>query len=207
MHRIVFDLGAVVLRWQPAALLRRLLPLHARDEASTAHWLAQVFEGYQGDWAGYDRGSLSAAELVARIAARTGLPLQAVRTVVDAVPHELQPLPDTVALIGRLRQAGHRLHFLSNMPAPCAELLEQREAALFAHFDSGLFSARVGLIKPEPAIYALAQSHFGAAPQQLVFLDDHEPNVRAARKAGWNALRFEHAQQAEQAMRDAGWVA
>jgi hypothetical protein len=35
--RIVFDLGAVVLRWQPAALLQRLLPEHAHDTASTAH--------------------------------------------------------------------------------------------------------------------------------------------------------------------------
>jgi putative hydrolase of the HAD superfamily len=204
MAHIVFDLGAVVLRWEPAALLRRLLPLHTRDAASTAHWLAQVFQGYQGDWADYDRGTVSGPDLVARIARRTGLAAETVRMVVDAVPHELQPLPETVALIARLRAAGHRLHYLSNMPAPCADVLEQREAALFAQFDSGVFSGRVQLIKPEPAIFALAEQRFGVPGRELVFLDDHEPNVRAAQAAGWRALQFSHAAQAAQGLRALG---
>ncbi len=204
--RIVFDLGAVVLRWQPAALLQRLLPEQAHDDASTAHWLGQVFQAYGGNWADYDRGVVAIPDLVARIATRTGLPPTAVRAVVEAVPHELQPIPETVAFIHRLHAAGHTMHYLSNMPAPCADVLEQREAALFARFASGVFSGRVQLIKPEPAIYALAQQRFGVPAAQLVFLDDHEPNVVAARAAGWKALRFEHAAQAEAALRAEGWL-
>lgn len=203
--RIVFDLGAVVLRWQPAALLQRLLPEQAHDAASTAHWLSQVFQAYGGDWADYDRGVVAASDLVARIAKRTGLAPAAVQAVVEAVPHELQPIPETVALIHRLHAAGHTLHYLSNMPAPCADVIERREAALFARFESGLFSGRIHLIKPEPAIYARAQAHFGAPPCELVFLDDHLPNVQAAQAAGWHALHFEHAAQAESALREAGW--
>jgi putative hydrolase of the HAD superfamily len=205
--RIVFDLGAVVLRWRPAALLQRLLPAQAHDAASTAQWVDRVFQAYGGDWAEYDRGTVLATELVARIAARTGLAPAATQAVVDAVPDELRPMPESLALIDRLRAAGHTLHYLSNMPAPCADTLEQREAALFARFDSGVFSSRVHLIKPEPAIYTLAQQRFGAPAQELVFLDDHEPNVVAARAAGWKALRFEHAQQAEAELRAAGWLA
>ncbi len=204
--RIVFDLGAVVLHWQPAQLLQRLLPQHAHDDASTAHWLAAFFQGYGGDWGAYDRGTVEPDALVQRIAARTGLDASAVRQVVEAVPQELQPIPQTVAFIGRLRAAGHRLHYLSNMPAPCAEVLESREAALFAQFESGLFSSRVHLIKPEPAIFARAIEHFGAEPAELVFLDDHGPNVLAAQAAGWRALRFEDAAQAEAGLREAGWI-
>jgi putative hydrolase of the HAD superfamily len=204
--RIVFDLGAVVLRWQPAALLQRLLPEHAHDTASTAHWLRQVFQAYGGDWADYDRGVVAASDLVARIAKRTGLAPAAVQAVVEAVPHELQPIPETVALIHRLRAAGHTLHYLSNMPAPCADVLERREAALFAHFDSGVFSGRVHLIKPEPAVYTFAQQRFGVPAQELVFLDDHEPNVKAAHAAGWHGVVFRDATQAEAEMQAAGWV-
>jgi putative hydrolase of the HAD superfamily len=166
-----------------------------------------VFQAYGGDWADYDRGVVAAPDLVARIAKRTGLAPAAVQAVVEAVPHELQPIPETVALIHRLHAAGHTLHYLSNMPAPCADTLEQREAALFARFDSGVFSSRVHLIKPEPAIYTLAQQRFGAPAQELVFLDDHEPNVVAARAAGGKAQRFEHALQAEAELRSAGWLA
>jgi len=206
MKRIVFDLGAVVLQWQPAEVLARVLPGRVVDAASAAHWKAQVFQGYGGDWGDFDRGTVSVADLVTRIAARTGLSASEVQAVVDAVPRELRPIPEAVALIGRLRAAGHRLHYLSNMPAPCADVLEQREASLFAQFDSGVFSGRVLHIKPEPAIYALAAQRFGAAPGELVFLDDHEPNVVAARDAGWHGVHFRDAAQAEAALRAAGWV-
>ena len=207
MKRIVFDLGAVVLRWRPAEVLARELPGRVVDAASAAHWQAQVFQAYGGDWGDYDRGTVSVPTLVARIAARTGLAPAEVQAVVDAVPRELQPIPETLALIARLRAAGHRLHYLSNMPAPCADVLEQREAALFAQFDSGVFSGRVHHVKPEPAIYALAAEHFGAAPEDLVFLDDHGPNVDAARAAGWQALQFHDAAQARRDLRLAGWIA
>lgn len=207
MKRIVFDLGAVVLQWRPAEVLARELPGRVVDAASAAHWQAQVFQAYGGDWADYDRGTVSVPDLVARIAGRTGLSPAEVRAVVEAVPHELQPIPGTVALIDRLRAAGHRLHYLSNMPAPCADVLEQREAALFARFDGGVFSGRVHHVKPEPAIYALAAQRFGAAPDELVFLDDHAPNIMAARAAGWHGVVFHDAAQAEAEMRTAGWLA
>lgn len=207
MKRIVFDLGAVVLRWRPHEVLRRALPHRVAGATDAAHWAAQVFQGYGGDWADYDRGTVAVPELVARIAARTGLAPAEVQAVVDGVPEELRPLPDSVALIERLRAAGHRLHYLSNMPAPCADVLERREAALFAHFDNGVFSSRVQRVKPEPAIYALAAGRFGAAPDELVFLDDHEPNVAAARAAGWQGVHFRDAAQAEAALRAGGWLA
>jgi putative hydrolase of the HAD superfamily len=205
VKRIVFDLGAVVLRWRPHEVVRRALPARVAGAADAAHWAAQVFQGYGGDWGEYDRGTVGVPELVARIAARTGLAAAEVQAVVDGVPQELVPMAETVALIDRLRAAGHRLHYLSNMPAPCADVLERREAALFARFDDGVFSGRVRHVKPEPAIYALAAKRFGAAPDELVFLDDHEPNVAAARAAGWQALHFRDAAQAAAALRAAGW--
>ena len=46
------------------------------------------------------------------------------------------------------------------------------------------------LAKPDPAIYALAASRFGHAPQRMLFIDDSEANVRAARESGWHAHHF-----------------
>ena len=81
--------------------------------------------------------------------------------MVDAVPAELQPMPDTVALLRRLHAQGRRLHFLSNMPRPYAEHLE-REHDFVGCFESGVFSARVQQIKPEREIFDIAARHFGA---------------------------------------------
>ena len=206
MKRIVFDFGGVVFHWRPTRLLQRELPQHATDEASAALWAQAIFEGYGGDWAEFDRGTLEVPELVQRITRRTGLAGADVLRVVMAVPVELQPQAATVDLLSRLRDAGHRLHYLSNMPRPFAALIEAREPFM-PWFDSGVFSAREGVIKPEPAIYELAARRFGARPDELVFLDDHLPNVQAARALGWNALHFSDAGNAEAAMRDAGWMA
>lgn len=200
----VFDFGRVLFQWRPEALLRQVLPQRAGDEASARHWAAQVFQGYGGDWGDFDRGTVQPPDLARRIAGRTGLTVAEAMAVIDAVPAELQPLPDSVALLQRVRAAGHRTFYLSNMPAPYADHLERTHDFVQA-FDDGVFSARVGLNKPVPEIFALAQARFGVPAHTLLFLDDHAPNVAAAQAAGWQALLFSDAAQAEQALRQAGW--
>ena len=204
MKKIVFDFGGVLFRWQPPRLLQRELPHLGLDDPSARALAARFFQSYGGDWADFDRGTVSGPNLVERIARRTGLSADDVQRVVDGVPRELQPIPDSVALLKQLRDAGRRLHFLSNMPASYATHLEEQHSFL-SWFHSGVFSARVEMIKPELPIYRLAAARFGHAPDDLVFLDDHLPNVLAARDAGWNALHFHDAVQAESELRTHGW--
>ena len=201
---IVFDFAGVLFRWQPLHMLQRELPRRACDEASARRWVEAIFQGYGGDWADFDRGSVGVTDLVHRIAARTGLDEGEVRTVVDAVPAELQPVPETVALLRRLHAAGRRLFYLSNMPEPYARHLESTHDFLGC-FESGVISARVGCIKPEASIFELAAARFGVAPASLLFLDDVAGNVQAARAAGWQALQFVDAAACEQQMRDNAW--
>ena len=206
LKHIVFDLGAVLFSWRPRQLLMRELPHLATDELAAAHWEAQIFQSYGGDWSEFDRGTVTALELVLRIVQRTGLAAPDVAIVVEAVPRELRPIGATVAWLHKLADAGHTLHYLSNMPEPYARKLES-ENPFFARFASGVFSCRVQHNKPEPQIYQIAAQRFGAAPEQLVLLDDHAPNVAAARAQGWNAVQFRDAMQAQTELRRAGWIA
>jgi putative hydrolase of the HAD superfamily len=170
-------------------MIRRELPWRAANEAQARRLVEAIFQGFGGDWDAFDRGTVQPDALVERIAARTGLPAAEVRAVVDAVPRELQPMPGTVALLARLRDAGRTLHYLSNMPEPYAAHLE-REHDFVGWFASGVISARVHHVKPEPAIFALAAERFGGRPEELLFIDDVAANVAAARRAGWQALQF-----------------
>lgn len=203
--RIVFDFAGVLFHWQPLELLKRELPHLATDPARTQRLAQDIFQAYGGDWAEFDRGRVDVPELVRRIAVRTGLQPADVQAVVDAVPLELQPIPETVALLQRLHGDGRRLHFLSNMPLPYAEHLE-REHAFLGCFESGVISARVGQIKPEPAIYRIAQHSFQAQAAQLCFIDDVADNVRAARQAGWRAIHFVGAADCEAQLQALGWI-
>jgi putative hydrolase of the HAD superfamily len=197
--KLVFDLGGVVFRWQPQAFLPRLMPASAATPDAALRFGQRFFEGFGGDWGEFDRGRLEAGPLAERIAARIGLAVDEARRLIEAIPDELQPLPDTVALLRRLRERGHALFFLSNMPAPYARHLQARDDTLRL-FDGGVFSSQAGLIKPEPALFAHAAAAFGGAPAELLLIDDIAANVAAARAAGWQALLFEDARGCEAAL-------
>jgi putative hydrolase of the HAD superfamily len=186
---VVFDFAGVLFGWHPPSMLRRLLPELAPHEAAAEALAASLFEDWRGDWLAFDQGLADAAQTAERIARRTGLPLAAVRAAMDEIPRELQPIAGTVALLEGLHAAGTRLFFLSNMPAPYAASLE-REHGFLDLFEAGLFSGREHLSKPDAAIFERASARFGLSPAELLFFDDVQANVNAARAAGWRAERF-----------------
>ncbi|WP_088316917.1 HAD family phosphatase [Kineosporia sp. R_H_3] len=192
MH-LVFDLGGVLLRWRPLELVRRALPHRADDAERLAR---SIFGHPGGEWSRFDRGLLDADGVVAGIAVRTDLTPDDLRAVLAQVPSELVPVPSSVALLERLHDGGTPMFYLSNMPAPHADRLEA-EHAFFGLFADGVFSGRVHLAKPDPAIFEVAQERFGVPAGDLLFLDDHAPNVDAARSAGWHALLFTDAAACE----------
>lgn len=193
---VVFDFGGVLFDWQPHEFLARLLPeLTPTPEAARA-LAADFFEGWGGDWAAFDRGTIEPEALAQTIARRTGLAVHDTRKVIDGVPHELQPVAGTVALLHRLHAAGHGLYYLSNMPESYAQHLQAKHGFLRL-FRDGVFSARVKLIKPEPAIYAHALAAFDIAAEHTLFIDDVAHNTDAARAAGWQAVHFQDPTQCE----------
>ena len=193
---VVFDFGGVLFRWQPEEFMPRLLPRLAVDAASTRALVRDFFEGFEGDWGEFDRGRIDADGLADRIARRTGIAAGEARFAIDAVVDELTPLADSVVLLRRLHARGHGLFFLSNMPLSYAALLESRND-FFGLFRSGLFSSRVGLVKPEPALFRLAIASYGVDPFDTVFIDDVERNLVAASAFGWRGILFRDAPQCE----------
>lgn len=201
---LVFDFGRVVFRWRPEVLVATHLAHRLTDVEPAGHWVGQIFQSFGGDWQEFDRGTVDIPVLARRIAARTGLAEAEVLAVIDGATQELQPLPDTVAWLRRLHAQGRPLHYLSNMPEPFAAHFERTHDFL-GFFESGVFSARVRLVKPEPEIFAHAATVYRRAPEALLLLDDHLPNVLAARAAGWQAVHFTDAAQAEAEVAALGW--
>jgi len=201
---LVFDFGRVVFRWRPEVVVAATLPHRAGDDAATKHWTSQIFQAYEGDWQHFDRGTVEPPELARRIAARTGLTEDEVHAVIAACPAELEPLPDTVAWLRRLHARGTPLHFLSNMPEPFA-LHFERTHDFMELFESGVFSSRARMVKPEPELFAHAAQVFGRVPEALLLIDDHLPNIVAARAAGWQGVHFVDAAQAQGEVEALGW--
>ena len=204
---IVFDVGGVLVHWQPLELMRQALPAQAHDPTSAKAVAAAVFQTFAptADWAQFDLGRIGAEALAERIAARTGYPLQGLRALIAAIPAHIQPMPASLALLECARAAGHRLALLSNMPVPYADHLEAQHEC-FGWFEARVFSGRVGLIKPERAMFEHARDAMALDLDRTLFIDDHPANIDAARACGWQALHFEDAAQCEAALRRSGWL-
>ena len=205
---VVFDFGAVLFQWRPFELLQQVVPELAPNEPAAKALAARIFESFtpQSDWAQFDLGQVDEAVLAQRIAQRIAAPISQVRAVIDAIPGHLQPLRPTLDLLEQLKREGHRLFFLSNMPKPYADALE-RDNAFLRHFEDGIFSGRVGLMKPDREIFELASRQFGLKGPHTVFIDDHSGNVLAAKQHGWQAVLFTDAMSATLQLKATGWLA
>lgn len=88
----------------------------------------------------------------------------------------------------QVRAAGLRTAILSNMPVPVRDYV--LGCPWLPEFDAQTFSCDVGVCKPAAEIYHDCLSKLGAEPSDVLFLDDREPNIRAAEALGLNAVVF-----------------
>jgi putative hydrolase of the HAD superfamily len=194
---LIFDLGGVVVRWDPAAIIASVF-----DDADLQ---AKVREGVfaHPDWLELDRGTLDREDAIRRAAQRIGMAEAEIRRLLLAVPPSLTPIPETIELLYRLKARGYPLYCLSNMHIASIEHLE-REQKFFEVFNGKAISCRLKLCKPEPAIYEEALKVNGLQARDTVFIDDVDVNVEAAAKVGLHTIQFRHAAQCERELRALG---
>jgi putative hydrolase of the HAD superfamily len=156
-----------------------------------------VFE--HPDWAETDRGALSFEEMSHRGARRAGVPVDKVANMIDQVPAVLVPIPDSIEILHQLKARGHSLYALSNMGEPSMIHLEESYEFLNL-FDGKVISARVKLVKPEPAIFRHLLDRFHLDPQQTIFIDDLSDNIEVAAHFGIRTILFTSPAQCRKAL-------
>lgn len=181
---VVFDLGGVLIEWDPRHLYRKLF---AGDDAAMEHFLATVctHEWHRHHDAGrsFAEGARllkvehpDKAELIDAFGARQD---EMIAGAID----------DVVALLQDLHKFGVPLYALSNWPAEGFASVRQRFDFL-KWFRGILVSGEVGIIKPDPRIYELLIERFGIDPHNTVYIDDVAANVAAARPFGIHGVHF-----------------
>jgi HAD superfamily hydrolase (TIGR01509 family) len=189
----VFDLGGVLLDWDPRHLYRG----EFEDEAEMERFLSEVCTlawHFQ-----HDRG-VAFSETIPGLCARFPEHADLIRLwderYLDMIAGEV---PGTVDVLRDLHAAGTKLYVLSNMPSsvwqPIHDLFEW-----FDLFDGAVISGDEKIVKPDPAIYALLTERFGVAPSRSAFVDDRAENVEAARAHGFTAIQFTDADALRRAL-------
>lgn len=194
VKNVVFDLGGVVLDWNP----KRILDTHFEDEALRERLLKEIFQ--HPDWLDLDRGTVSEAGLVERLSARLGRPPAELQALIESARTSLTVKPDTLALMRRLHEGDVPLYCLSNMAQSTYEYLRER-FDYWQMFKGVVISGALKLIKPDPAIFEHLLETHGLKAGETVFIDDSVKNVEGARACGLHALLFKDAAQCERELR------
>lgn len=182
---VIFDLGGVVVRWDPAAAVRDILT--PEQWASAAHQLDFPALNAQAD------AGRPYRELVEQVAARHA----SAPALIAAYRHYLRhvarsfpgPVPGTAAVVEELLAVGVRVLGLTNWSA---ETVHHGIAAapIIERFEGLVVSGREGVCKPDPLLYLTLCDRFGVAPGDAVYVDDRTENVEAAERLGMAGLVF-----------------
>lgn len=183
IQHIVFDLGRVLIHWDSEIPYRRLIP----DPVERARFLSEVCSPAWN--AEQDRGRTWAeaeALLIAEHPEQEEL-IRAYRKYwPEMVPHHID---GSVAILDELLADGRDVTALTNFGDDTFDIARERYPFL-DRFRGVTVSARIGLMKPDEAIYQHHARTFGLDPARTLFFDDVMANVEGARAAGWNAEQF-----------------
>jgi 2-haloacid dehalogenase len=183
-HIAVFDLGGVLIDWDPRHLYRKLFP---GDAAAMEDFLATVCTH---EWnRGQDAGRSFAEG--ARLLQATHPDKAALIDAYGARFAEMMsgPIAGAVEILGELHRRGTPLYALSNWSAETYPAAQERFDFL-GWFRGIVISGEVGVIKPDPRIYQIMLDRFAIDPASAVYIDDKAENAEAATRLGIHGIHF-----------------
>lgn len=183
IQNIVFDMGGVLIRFDPALFMQRA----GVPEADRALVLREVYRS--PEWVMMDRGLLTDTEAAAILCRR--LPARLHEAVYELTALRDRPILEVdgmYALISELKEKGYGVYLLSNANCRQHDYWPRVPASKF--FDGTLVSCDVKLLKPMPEIYRRLLRGFHLRADECFFIDDSPANVEAALYVGLHGAVF-----------------
>lgn len=184
VEAVVFDVGNVLVEWDPRRLYRKLLP----DKDAVERFLAEVCTQ---EWnREQDRGR-PLSEAVAKLSAEHPEQADLIAAYAERWSEMLGgAIGGTIRVLDDLQRAGVPCYGLTNFPAETWPVALRRFPFLW-RLDGIVVSGRERVIKPEPAIFRRLANRYGLRPETTAFTDDSRANVTAARALGFHAFVFQ----------------
>lgn len=184
MKTIVFDLGGVLIDWNPRYLYKKMFA--SADEME--YFLATVCPP---QW----NVLLDAGRPFAEALAEAKAKFPAYAAQIDAYGERWSEMlggavEGSVAVLREVKAKGYPLYALTNWSAETFPIAQEKYAFL-KWFDGVLVSGAEKLAKPDPAIYKRLLDKFNLRADGCIFIDDNAANVSAAEKLGFQTVHFQ----------------
>ena len=183
---VVFDLGNVLIDWNPRYLYRKLIPTKTElewflENICDEKWNAKHDAGhsFSDGITEYSKKFPQYSELIEAWFGRWEEMLG-------------DSLEEVVDILSALKSSRMSLYILSNWSAETYPIAEKRFD--FLHwFDGKVISGEIGILKPDLEIFKFLMSSYNLTPQKTVFIDDKLVNVEAAKELGIHGIHFKNA--------------
>lgn len=187
VETIIFDLGGVLIDWNPRYLYRKIF----KDEEKMEWFLNNVCDM---DWNEAQDGGRSFAEGNQEVLEKFPEYEKEILAYFDRWAEMLNGVnQDVVDILQSFRDnPKYRIYALTNWSAETFPIALERFEFL-KWFEGILVSGKVNLKKPDPAIYSLILKRYQISKEHAIFIDDSQRNVDASIKFGLPAVRFETA--------------
>ena len=194
---VIFDIGGVLLDWNPRYLYRKLID----DEAAMERFLSEVctMEWHEDN----DRGvpfEVTCARLAAEHPDEAELIWAWGQRTEEMVGG---PIDGTVEILSELREQGIRLYALTNMETHTYPLRRERFEFL-RWFEGTVVSSDEGIVKPDPRLFRILLERYGLQAPSTLLIDDSARNIEAARELGLATVHFRSPEALRQALEETG---
>lgn len=180
---VIFDIGNVLIEWQPERHYDRVIGAARRREMFAAVDLHAMNDRV-------DRGENFRAMVVACAKANPAFHDEIMLWHDDWLHMASPVIPHSVTLLRNLRRRGIPVFALSNFGIETFDIAKP-EYPFLGEFDRAYISGHMGVTKPDPEIYARVEADCGLAPGTLLFTDDRADNIAAAKARGWQTHLFD----------------
>ncbi len=197
---VVFDVGKVLFKWDLRYLFAKLID----DQQELGWFLSNVVTP---QWHFQHDAGRPVAEMTAERTAE--FPQYA--ALIDAYATRFNetipgPVEGSLEIVSELAERGVPLFAITNFGAEFWDMFRPTQP-IFDHFGDIIVSGVEKLVKPDPAIYALALRRFGLRSGEAIFVDDNIDNVISARANGFVAHHFKDAPRLRNKLTEYGLLA
>ena len=194
---VVFDIGGVLIDWNPRHLYRKIFS----SEEEMERFLSEVCTY---EWNVQQDGGKLFSEATAELSARFPEYSDKIALYYGRWEEMLGgELTDTVNLFNELKSAGMPLYALTNWSHEAFPVAYERYGFM-KQFDGIVVSGYEKLLKPDHAIYRVLMDRYNVNPAESVYIDDNKANAEAAAELGFHSIHFQSADHLRYELRSLG---
>jgi putative hydrolase of the HAD superfamily len=192
---IVFDVGNVLVRWDPQGIIDHVFPEHT----SPHQLMLNIFKDQT--WYDLNLGSINEREAIYRYHQQLGIDATQLEYLLQTVKESLSLISGSVELLERLYNKPYNLYALTDNTVEIMAYLKNKYS-FWPLFKGIVVSAEIGYLKPSKEIYHYLLEHHKLQAHETVFIDDVSANVEGAKAIGIEAIQFTHIKECIEALRD-----